>query len=598
MKENLNEIVLDHVIFQKLKKLYIIAFSAIVISIIVSQILVQSHINTQLSDSRVINIAGRQRMLSQRLSKDVLLLQITNSQKTKDTAFKNLIETHNLWVKSHKGLQNGDTSLGLPIEENKEILKMYKNIEPYFTTIDKAITDLINKVKTNKGFEKEINSVLSNEPRFLNLMNNIVFEYDAISRGKMDRLKLLETILLSLSLLILALEIIFLFRPVSLQIKKVIKDITVAKEEALEKAVQLKEMYISKEESLQELQELNYAIDNTALFISTNSDGSALYVSKKFQQLLGIDHSEINDGAEKIITANKNTHDQLRDFILTKKRIETIEFEIETRKGENLWLEISIIPLNKISLKQKRLILCSDITKRKRNEIALEKITKEKYNEEINAQKLLSSKIIDAQEDERKRIAKDIHDGIGQMLTALKFNIESVNTNKPELIEQKVEDLKILTKELIQGVRMATFNLTPPELTDHGIASALQTLTQKLAKLTSRNILFENQSDFNGRFDSLIEINLYRITQEAVNNAIKYAGSEYILVTINHSDHLLSISVTDNGKGFNQREVKNKTSKGMGLLFMEERIKYINGRLFINSGEGKGTRITINTPLS
>ena len=162
----------------------------------------------------------------------------------------------------------------------------------------------------------------------------------------------------------------------------------------------------------------------------------------------------------------------------------------------------------------------------------------------------------------------------------------------------KIDDLKALSKELIQGVRMATFNLTPPELTDHGIASALLTLTQKLSKLTGKNILFDNTSDFEGRFDSLTEINLYRITQEAVNNAIKYAESNFILVRINHSKHLLSISIEDNGKGFDIEKVNQRKSEGMGLVFMEERIKYIAGRLFINSEIGEGTKITINAPIS
>ena len=144
---------------------------------------------------------------------------------------------------------------------------------------------------------------------------------------------------------------------------------------------------------------------------------------------------------------------------------------------------------------------------------------------------------------------------------------------------------------------MATFNLTPPELTDHGIASALQTLTSKLAKLTGKNILFENSSDFDIRLDSLTEINLYRISQEAVNNAIKYAESNYILVRINHSNDILSISIMDDGKGFDQKKSSGKQRKGMGLVFMEERIKYIDGRLFINSEKENGTKITINTPI-
>jgi signal transduction histidine kinase len=88
------------------------------------------------------------------------------------------------------------------------------------------------------------------------------------------------------------------------------------------------------------------------------------------------------------------------------------------------------------------------------------------------------------------------------------------------------------------------------------------------------------------------------VAQEAVNNAIKYAGANYILLTINYRDDLLSVVIDDDGKGFDDSILntipKNNSEGGMGLFFMKERISYINGRLFINSVKGKGTRVTIN----
>jgi len=388
-----------------------------------------------------------------------------------------------------------------------------------------------------------------------------------------------------------------LLKPILKRIESQINNLYTSKQKALSKAEQLEEMYISKEESLQELQELNYAIDNAALFVSSNSEGSAMYMSKKFRLLLELAPNQIKGAVEELITTDVGKQIYLKDLIQNRRKIWTGEVEITTKRNSNIWLEMSIIPLNNISLKQRTLILCSNITKRKSNEIELEKISKEKYNEKIQSQKILTSKIIEAQEEERKRIAKDIHDGIGQMLTALKFNIESINVDNIGTSIKKIENLKVLSKELIRGVRMATFNLTPPELTDHGIASALQTLTSQLAKLTGKNILFENKTSFNDRFDSLTETNLYRITQEAVNNAIKYANSNYILVSIKHSESLLSIIIDDDGLGFDVNQIKKNKSEGMGLFFMKERISYVDGRIFINSEPNNGTRITINLNL-
>jgi signal transduction histidine kinase len=126
-------------------------------------------------------------------------------------------------------------------------------------------------------------------------------------------------------------------------------------------------------------------------------------------------------------------------------------------------------------------------------------------------------------------------------------------------------------------------------------------MTAELAKLTGKNILFENGTEENIRLDSLAETNIYRVVQEAVNNAIKYSEANYILVAIHHSEGMLSIVIDDDGKGFDAtdfgKEVLPAGEGGMGLFFMKERISYINGRLFINSSEGKGTRVTINYPM-
>ena len=184
------------------------------------------------------------------------------------------------------------------------------------------------------------------------------------------------------------------------------------------------------------------------------------------------------------------------------------------------------------------------------------------------------------------------------MLTGLKFNLESIDLENSEQTAQKIEQLKVRTTDIIQGVRTATFNLTPPELSDYGITSALSKLAHELSRLTEQNITFLNKSDFDLRLDPTSEINIYRIVQEAINNAIKYAQSSYIIITLSHSNDILSITIDDDGIGFiSQKETHKKEYGGMGMMFMQERIKYVKGRIFINSIPDKGTRITINIPL-
>ena len=178
-------------------------------------------------------------------------------------------------------------------------------------------------------------------------------------------------------------------------------------------------------------------------------------------------------------------------------------------------------------------------------------------------------------------------------------NNDLFNINDVEKTASKIEHLKELTTNIIKGVRTATFNLTPPELSDHGVVPAISKLTKELGKLTGKEILFYNKTDFNDRLDSLVEINIYRIVQEAINNAIKYAESSHILVSLSHSKNILSIVIDDNGKGFEPSKVKKVKNGdgGMGMTFMKERIKYVEGRLFLNSELGEGTRVTLNIPI-
>jgi two-component system sensor histidine kinase DegS len=219
--------------------------------------------------------------------------------------------------------------------------------------------------------------------------------------------------------------------------------------------------------------------------------------------------------------------------------------------------------------------------------------------ENSSLQKIILSKIVENQENEQNRIAKDIHDGIGQMLTGLKFSLESINLDDKEKSAQKIEYLKQLSGDIINGVRTAIFNLMPPELSENGIAFSLEKLTQELSKLTGKEILFYNKTDFNQHLDSLIEINIYRLTQEAINNAVKYAESSHIIVELSHTNTSLKIIVDDNGKGFDIKTVdkKQNSESGYGLLFMKERIQYINGQVLINSIINKGTKITFSIPI-
>ncbi|MFX0556134.1 ATP-binding protein [Maribacter sp. CXY002] len=592
---------LDTETFKRIRKWYLLALAGIALTIVVAQILIQLHLNSQLNDSRVINIAGRQRAYSQKLVKEVLLLDGLTENNERDQILSEIQGTLKVWEVSHQNLKSGTLSMSLSTEQQPRLNSLFNEIDPHFKAMSSAVESLINeKNSTPENFTEIKGILLENERSFLQIMDDIVNEYDERSKEKLQNLKQKEYFLLVFSLGILLLEMLFIFKPLSIQIGRTISNLLRTKNESDLNSKRVETLLVEKEKSLQELQELNFIIDNAALFASARKDGSVVFISKKFLELLGLSDNQINKPISEILTVELGQQQYLKEvFKSTRKNIiRSEELKIKTIDGSHFWLDMSIVPIHQSSTKHSILILCSDITERKQNQLRIEELTKQNFEERMLQKKMQASQIVEGQEEERKRISKDIHDGIGQMLTALRFNIESIDVNEKGKTGEKIEYLKSLTADLIKGVRTATFNLTPPELKDHGVFPALHKMTIELSKLTGKTILFENRTEDNIRFDSLAETNIYRVTQEAVNNAIKYAQANYILVTINFKEDVLSVVIDDDGKGFDTsilgKAPKNNSEGGMGLFFMKERISYINGRLFINSELGKGTRVTIN----
>ncbi len=596
---------LDKKTFDKLSRLYIIALSTIALSVIISQILVRNHLDTQKSDSTVINIAGRQRMLSQKLTKEIVSLTVSFDENKRNLLKKDIKETLVLWNLSHTSLQKGNDSLGLPKKNSVKIKQQFEAINPVFDTIQKASKSIVKNLEINPltsidELALDIKKIINNEGEFLFIMDKIVNQYDLEADEKVVWLRKLEFSLMVLTLLILLGEFLFIFWPTAKSVKATLSDLLSAEKKAKKMAFDADKLSISKEKSIKELRALSHAMDETLLFARISSKGNLIHMGKKFSRLFKLSKFKKEVLFWNVLTSNENEQAFIEDLISQHKKTGWQgEVKSTTKEGLDIWLEMSIIPYRLTEDKSELLIIASEITERKAAQLEIERLTTVSFEEKMSQQKIISSKIIENQEKEQNRIAKDVHDGIGQMLTGLKYNLESININDIERTAIKIQHLKELTTNIIKGVRTATFNLTPPELSDHGIVPAIVKLAKELGKLTGKEILFFNKTDFNNRLDSLTEINIYRITQEAINNAIKYADSSHIVVSLSHSKSLLSLVIDDDGKGFVPSEVKkvNNGDGGMGMTFMKERIKYIDGRLFLNSELGKGTRVTLNIPI-
>lgn len=592
----------DKINFKNLRSLYFFAIFTIALTIILSQILVQYNLKKQLSDSKIINISGKQRMLSQKIVKEILILHY-DSNNTKEDQIKHLKNVISLWETNQNALENGNPILDFPKEKSITLSKLYLQINPIFLKIVQTTDLFLSNVEQKKNLsenQKLVEIILKNETAFLSKMNEIVLQYDKEAHEKVTQQRKIEYWIFGFTLLVLLLEFIFIFKPTNKKIEKLISKLLTSEKKALKLAYDTEIISEIKENSVNELKSLNYAMENMLLYCRVAPDGSIIHIGEKFAKLLNYTKFASNKPFSQVLTSDEKEQIIIDRIISEKQRSGWQgEIKITTYDKQTICLDLSMVPVTIKKDKSELLIVCFNITDRNKAQQEVERLSIENSTEKINQQKIISSKIVENQENEQNRIAKEIHDGIGQMLTGLKFSLESINLEDKEKSAQKIEYLKKLSLDIIKGVRTATFNLMPPELSDHGIVSSITKLTQELSKLTGKEILFYNKTDFDKRLDSLIEINIYRLTQEAINNSIKYAESSHIIVQLSHSETLLSIIIDDNGKGFdiNSVDKKRNSKSGMGLLFMKERIQYINGRVFIKSILGEGTRITFNIPL-
>lgn len=596
--------------FERLGRMYALALSGIAAAIIISQLFVQGYISQQQYDSRIINLAGRQRMLSQKISKIALQIGETKNTNHRQQYAEQLSEALILWTQSHQGLQEGNPTLGVIDNRSVAIDSMFEAIHPYYEAIVNNSRQIIQQLQQNPDADPSqlqpfINQILMQESEFLDAMDNIVFQYDDEARARVIQLRWIELILLGLSLSIILFELLFIFRPTARHIRKTIAELLHSEKLAKDMSKEIGALYSSLERSYQELAKVDVKEDLPRVYAKTKPSGIFEYISDEFSRILG----DINLARCSNIFAwlehEGYAYDQVQNIhqIVMQGDAWYGEVKATSEEGDFIWLDMTIVPtLNTKREIELLTIVCSDKTERKEAEARSHEIIRDKIDTELKQQRVRSILILEGQEEERRRISRDIHDGIGQQLTALKFTIENINLepNMPAR-EAKVKEAQTMLNQVIQEVRRVSFNLNPSALSDYGLVPVTRRFCAEASRLANKNITFENKTGFLNRMDKSVETNLYRIIQEAVNNAIKYSKSEEIRVEFSHNAHYLNIEIIDKGVGFDYENYLLRESRegtNLGLLNMQERTYYINGTFELNSEKGQGTRINIHLPIN
>lgn len=209
----------------------------------------------------------------------------------------------------------------------------------------------------------------------------------------------------------------------------------------------------------------------------------------------------------------------------------------------------------------------------------------------------LAKAVWQVQEDERRRLARELHDGIGQTLAALKNQLEWTATSSGASgVEPQIRDAAELASQALEDTRELSRLLRPPVLDDLGLTAALRWLGRTVSKRFDFEVTIESD-EFDQRPAAEIETVLFRIAQEALTNAAKHAQATSVLVSLRKIADELVLSITDNGGGFDINEVaKAHDGTGVGLRGMKDRVELFEGSLEIHSESGSGTQITARLP--
>ncbi|GEM_PF-2279699 len=212
----------------------------------------------------------------------------------------------------------------------------------------------------------------------------------------------------------------------------------------------------------------------------------------------------------------------------------------------------------------------------------------------------LLGKIINSQEEERQRVARELHDETGPTLSTLMISLKFMEDSKDTAeLKEKIEDFRQLLMQSLEQVRLLAWKLTPTLLVDLGLKAALESFIDRYWRNQEG---WEINLQIHGlderRLPSEIEVSIYRVVQEALTNIYKHAQASKVWIFINATTDMAEVVIEDNGIGIDLENFNRESKIGMGLTSMQERIELVGGTFFLESSPNQGTAIKIEIPLS
>jgi PAS domain S-box-containing protein len=259
-----------------------------------------------------------------------------------------------------------------------------------------------------------------------------------------------------------------------------------------------------------------------------------------------------------------------------------LEYRMLAADGRTIWLQdiVNVIRRGGQPVSLRGFLI--DITERKRMEEAL-----------VN----LSGRLINAQEEERKRIARELHDDLNQRMALLSIELEQLSqrAQKPRSLRPLVHSLQTKAKEISAEIHRLSYRLHPSKLDHLGLAAAVESLCDELSRGCKLNVEFRQIGQLK-HVPKNVSLCLFRIAQESLRNCVKHSGARRVRIVLEGVGGGVHLSVSDDGRGFDTES--GALERGLGFTSMRERLRLVGGKLRIYSRPSRGTRLEISVPLA
>jgi PAS domain S-box-containing protein len=330
------------------------------------------------------------------------------------------------------------------------------------------------------------------------------------------------------------------------------------------------------------------------LLIHTN--GILLFANKALAEILGAGSPDelVGQAVMDIV------HPDSRDAVLRRMR------ELQAGVSAQPWMEQKLVRKDGTAVEIEAAarpftlkghpaiqVLVRDITSRKRAEHERDQLFQQVENSRARLEEL-SRRLVDVQEAERRRIARELHDHVGQELTALKLNLDRLSAKGPA---PSIDEAQSRVNHLVNLVRQMSLDLRPIMLDDLGLLAALHWHFDRYFAMSGVRVNFKHSGVTDRRFPPEVETAAYRVVQEALTNVVRHSRAQEVIVRLWTADNTLSVQVEDLGVGFD-RDAAISACVSSGLSGMRERAALLGGRLSIESTLGSGTHLTAEFPIN